>query len=160
MPHHAVYVAPVESIEEVNISTNDFDAEQGMTGGAAVTVMTKSGTNDLRGAVFALLRQRAPCGLSPGTRILRASRTSRTESRNIAGANLGGPIMKNKLFFFGNWEGTFERVNRSNFFSVPTADFRTGDFNRMLGADILDASGNIHSGSHHRRRPACLFKKA
>ena len=53
MPHHAVYVAPVESIEEVNISTNNFDAEQGMTGGAAVTVITKSGTNELRGGVFA-----------------------------------------------------------------------------------------------------------
>ena len=49
MPHHAVYVPPVESIQEVNISTNNFDAEQGMTGGAAVTVITKSGTNNLRG---------------------------------------------------------------------------------------------------------------
>ncbi len=45
MPHHAVYVPPVESIQEVNIATNNFDAEQGMTGGAAVTVITKSGTN-------------------------------------------------------------------------------------------------------------------
>ncbi len=54
MPHHAVYVPPVESIEEVHIATNNFDAEQGMTGGAAVTVVTKSGTNDLRGTVFAM----------------------------------------------------------------------------------------------------------
>ena len=54
MPHHAVYVPPVESIEEVHISTNNFDAEQGMTGGAAITVVTKSGTNDFHGSVFAL----------------------------------------------------------------------------------------------------------
>ena len=54
MPHHAVYVPPVESIQEVNISTNNFDAEQGMTGGAAVTVITKSGTNDFRGSAFAM----------------------------------------------------------------------------------------------------------
>jgi bifunctional N-acetylglucosamine-1-phosphate-uridyltransferase/glucosamine-1-phosphate-acetyltransferase GlmU-like protein len=40
MPHHAVYVPPVESVETVNISTNNFDAEQGITGGAAVTVVT------------------------------------------------------------------------------------------------------------------------
>src|SRR4029450_3426469 len=52
MPHHAVYVPPVESIEEVSISTNNFDAEQGMTGGAAVTVITKSGTNEFRGGAF------------------------------------------------------------------------------------------------------------
>ena len=51
MPHHAVYVPPVESIQEVNISTNNFDAEQGMTGGAAVTVITKSGTNNFRGTL-------------------------------------------------------------------------------------------------------------
>ena len=49
-----VYVPPVESIEEVNISTNNFDAEQGMTGGAAVTVTTKSGTNQFHGSAFAL----------------------------------------------------------------------------------------------------------
>src|SRR4029453_15118878 len=52
MPHHAVYVPPVESIEEVNISTNNFDAEQGMTGAAAAPGITKSGTNDFRGAAF------------------------------------------------------------------------------------------------------------
>ena len=54
MPHHAVYVPPVESIQEVNIATNNFDAEQGMTGGAAVTVITKSGTNYFRGSAFAM----------------------------------------------------------------------------------------------------------
>ena len=54
MPHHAVYVPPVESIQEVNIATNNFDAEQGMTGGAAVTVITKSGTNEFRGSAFAM----------------------------------------------------------------------------------------------------------
>jgi hypothetical protein len=54
MPHHMVYVPPVESIEEVNVSTNNFEAEQGMTGGAAVTVTTKSGTNQFHGSAFAL----------------------------------------------------------------------------------------------------------
>ena len=141
MPHHAVYVAPVESIEEVNISTNNFDAEQGMTGGAAVTVITKSGTNDLRGTVFALHDNSALRAFTWDENF--AGVTEKPDgNRNIDGANLGGPIMKNKLFFFMNWEGTFERVNRSNLFSVPTADFRTGDFNRMLGAPILDGDGN------------------
>ncbi len=49
LPHHVGYVAPVETIENVNISTNSFDAAQGMTGGAATAVQTKSGTNNLRG---------------------------------------------------------------------------------------------------------------
>jgi hypothetical protein len=52
LPHHAGYIAPVETIENVNISTNSFDAAQGMTGGAATAVQTKSGTNNFRGSTF------------------------------------------------------------------------------------------------------------
>lgn len=142
MPHHAVYVAPVESIEEVNISTNNFDAEQGMTGGAAVTVVTKSGTNDFRGTVFALHDNSALRAFTWDENFA-GVRDKPKGSRNIDGGNLGGPIRRNKWFFFVNWEGTFERVNRSNLFSVPTADLRTGDFSRMLGPEILDAGGNV-----------------
>ena len=57
LPHHAGYVAPVETIENVNISTNSFDAAQGMTGGAATAVQTKSGTNNLRGSAFFFRQQ-------------------------------------------------------------------------------------------------------
>ena len=119
MPHHAVYVPPVESIETVNISTNNFDAEQGMTGGAAVTVATKSGTNDFHGTAFGMHDNSA----------LRAFRweenrdglTKKPKSiRNIDGGSIGGPIVKNKLFFFADWEGTFERGNRTVLSSVPT----------------------------------------
>ena len=140
MPHHAVYVPPVESIQEVNISTDDFDAEQGMTGGAAVTVITKSGTNNFRGTAFAMYDSSA----------LRAftweeNRNGATEKpegkRNIDGGSVGGPIKKNKLFFFANWEGTYEKTGFSSTFSVPTVDFRGGNFNRMLGAPVLSAAG-------------------
>jgi hypothetical protein len=141
MPHHAVYVPPVESIQEVNIATDNFDAEQGMTGGAAVTVITKSGTNNFQGTGFAMhddshLR----------TFTWEENRSGLTEKpsqrRNIDGGNLGGPIIRNKLFFFGNWEGTFERVGYSDRYSVPTADLRQGNFSRFLGDPILSADGN------------------
>ena len=69
MPHHMVYVPPVESIEEVNISTNNFDAEQGMTGGAAVTVTTKSGTNQFHGSAFGYPLATTHCARLRGTRI-------------------------------------------------------------------------------------------
>ena len=140
MPHHAVYVPPVESIQEVNIATNNFDAEQGMTGGAAVTVITKSGTNTLRGTAFWLNDNSALRTFTWDEN--RAGVTDKpTGTRNIAGGNLGGPIKKNKLFFFGNYEGTFERTGSSVRASVPTAEFRGGDFSRMLGAPILSRSG-------------------
>ena len=141
MPHHMVYVPPVESIEEVNISTNNFDAEQGMTGGAAVTVTTKSGTNQFHGSAFAF-------HTNGGLRAYtwdenRAGVTTKPKGiRNIDGGSVGGPIRKSKLFFFTDWEGTFERVGRSALFSVPASDFRTGDFNRKLGAAINSANGS------------------
>lgn len=141
MPHHAVYVPPVESIAEVNISTNNFDAEQGMTGGAAVTVATKSGTNDFHGSVFAMHDNSALRAFLWDENRVRVAKKPKG-IRNIDGGSIGGPIKKNKLFFFADWEGTFERVNRARLSSVPTADFRGGDFSRMLGAQILDANGN------------------
>ena len=55
LPHHTVYVPPAETIETVNISTNNFDADQGMAGGAAITVITKSGTNSLHGTAYGYL---------------------------------------------------------------------------------------------------------
>ncbi len=141
MPHHAVYVPPVESIQEVNIATNNFDAEQGMTGGAAVTVVTKSGTNQLRGTATVLHDDSALRAFTWDEN--RAGVKEKPDgSRNIDGASIGGPIKKNKWFFFTNWEGTFERTSNSVLNSVPTPDVRNGNFSKFLGSPILDAAGN------------------
>lgn len=140
LPHHNVYVPPVESIEEVNIATNNFDAEQGMTGGAAVTVVTKSGTNEFHGSAFAMHANNKLRAFTWDEN--RSGLTDKPKGiRNIVGGSLGGPIKRGKLFFFGDWEGTFERVGRSVLFSVPTEDFRRGDFSRMLGSPIMNANG-------------------
>jgi hypothetical protein len=141
MPHHMVYVPPVESIEEVNISTNNFEAEQGMTGGAAVTVTTKSGTNQFHGSAFGFHTDNAMRAFWWDEN--RTGVTKKPKSiRNIDGGSIGGPIKRGKLFFFTDWEGTFERVARSGLFSVPADDFRTGDFSRKLGGTISDSRGN------------------
>jgi hypothetical protein len=140
MPHHMVYVPPVESIEEVNISTNNFDAEQGITGGAAVTVTTKSGTNQFHGSAFGFHSDNHMRAFVWDEN--RAGVTTKPKSiRNIDGGSIGGRIIRDKLFFFTDWEGTFERVGRTGLFSVPAADFRTGDFSRKLGSPIMNASG-------------------
>src|SRR5712691_3333122 len=96
LPHHAVYVAPAETVETVNVTTNNFDAEQGMAGGAAVSVLTKSGTNEFHGSGFALHEDQ---GLRARNFFNTASRDlpSFKSHRNIDGATLGGPVIKNKL---------------------------------------------------------------
>lgn len=141
MPHHAVYVPPVESIQQVSVSTNNFDAEQGMTGGAAVTVVTKAGTNEFRGSVFAMHDNSALRAFTWDEN--RAGITEKPKGRrNIDGGSLGGPIKRDKFFFFADWEGTFERVAHSVSSSLPTADFRAGNFSRTLGANVLSANGS------------------
>ncbi len=143
LPHHAAYVAPQESIQTVNISTNSFDAEQGLAGGAAITVQTKSGTNNIHGVVFDYLRNNAfdarnfftPVGSDAPKYIL-----------SMFGGNVGGPIIKDKLFFFANYDGMRDRQSFSNYFTIPTAAMKTGDLS-ATGTTIYDpATGDPTTG--------------
>ena len=90
LPHHAGYIAPVETIENVNISTNSFDAAQGMTGGAATAVVTKSGTNTLKGSAFYFRQQdefNARRGYFDPSKV--------DASTAIMGGTVGGPVRRN-----------------------------------------------------------------
>jgi Carboxypeptidase regulatory-like domain/TonB dependent receptor-like, beta-barrel len=137
LPHHAVYVAPADTVDTVSMTTASFDAEQGMAGGASVTVLTKSGTNEFHGSGSWLheddsLRARnwANSGDKPDTK------------RNIGTVTLGGPILKDKLFFFGAWEGHYTTSPSTKTGTLPTAAMRAGDFS-AFGTTIYDpATGN------------------
>lgn len=141
LPHHAAYIAPVESIQEVDVSTDDFDAEQGFTGGAAVNVVTKSGTNNYHGSLFWYHNNSATRAFTWDENRAGVNRKPKT-IMNFLGGSIGGPIKKDKLFYFADYEGTFERVNKTSLASVPALDLRGGDLSRFLGAQILDATGN------------------
>jgi outer membrane receptor protein involved in Fe transport len=133
LPHHAGYIAPAETIENVNISTNSFDASQGMTGGAAMVVSTKSGTNTLKGSAFFFRTQdefNARRGYFDPTKL--------DASVTITGGTIGGPIRRNRLFYFGSWERNLERNSFFQTFTVPTARMRNGDF-----GEVLDFSPNF-----------------
>src|SRR5881275_414256 len=111
LPHHTVYVPPAETIQEVNISTNNFDPEQGMTGGAAITVITKSGTNQFHGVLFEYHEDQA----LRARQFFETAASSPRKGKSILndlGGTFGGPVKKDKLFFFGSYDGTFERDNR------------------------------------------------
>lgn len=132
LPHHVGYVQPVESLETVNISTNNFDADQGMAAGAAVTLVTKSGTNKLKGSAFFLRNQDE---FNANTFSNNAFGLARPPlSNNVYGGTLGGPIMKNKLFFFGSWERYQARRGRQDSYSVPSLRMRNGDFSEVAAA--------------------------
>ena len=141
LPHHTAYIPPAETIETVNVATNNFDAEQGLAGGAAITVITKSGTNNFHGSAWAF---------NDNAR-LQAKNFFNTAAKpkninNVDGVTLGGPIKRNKLFFFFGWEGVHERQGATTNLTVPTADQRQGDFSKY-NTVIYDPNTGSASGA-------------
>ncbi|HEX8027698.1 MAG TPA: carboxypeptidase-like regulatory domain-containing protein, partial [Vicinamibacterales bacterium] len=134
LPHHNMYVSPAETVDTVNISTNNFDAEQGMAGGAAVTVITKSGTNSLRGSAFEFYNgdslNATPYYFGTGEKPDKLP-----VKRNIFGGTVGGPIVHDKLFFFGSFEAYKENKDVFQFFDVPNAQLRAGDFSQAFNSN-------------------------
>jgi hypothetical protein len=129
LPHHVGYVSPAETIETVNVATNNFDADQGMASGAAVTVVTKSGTNELKGSGFWFFNRDE---FDANTFQNNAANLEKPDrSRDIYGGTIGGPILQNKLFYFGSWERYQDRRGIQQTFGVPTLAMRNGDFREV-----------------------------
>ena len=143
LPHVVAYIPALESIETVNVVTNNFDAEQGLAGGAAISVQIKSGTNQLRGSAFEYhfnekMRARnyfTPLGTNEGT-----------WRENQFGGTFGGPIRRNRLFYFVSYEGTKQNRQVPRTLSVPTAAIRTGDFSQT-GVIIHDPFTGLPDGT-------------
>ena len=123
-PQYVMTVPPAESIETVNVVTNSFDAEQGGAAGAAINVITKSGTNQFHGAAWEYHTNSA---LKARNYFYYGTRNPKY-ILNQFGANLGGPIIKNKLFFFVDWERTEQRQLYTNLQTVATNVLRGGNF--------------------------------
>src|SRR5262249_26114803 len=121
-------------IQEVKIQTSNFSAEYGRNSGASINVSTKSGTNKFRGSLFEFVRNDK---LDANRFFSNRSGAERRPLRfNDYGFSIGGPIVKNKLFFFGGIE--WKRIRRFDEFSrtIPTQAEREGDFSfRLRGPD-------------------------
>jgi hypothetical protein len=131
LPHHVGYVQPAETIETVNIATNNFDADQGMAGGAAQTVVTKSGTNEFRGSAFWFHNADELTANSYANEQATPKIKKPALNTNIYGGTLGGPILKNRFFFFGSYEMFRDRRGRTTNYTVPTLKMRNGDFSEV-----------------------------
>ena len=120
-------VPNLDSIAEFRILTNNFDAEYGNYSGGIINVVTKSGSNQLHGSAFEFLRNTdldARNFFSPERSFYR---------QNQFGGTVGGPIRKNKIFYFGDYQGT--RSNQgldTGLISVPSLAERSGDMRGVL----------------------------
>jgi hypothetical protein len=139
-----------ESIGETTFTTQNYDAEFGVAVSGVATVSTKSGTNDLHGVAFLYRQNDVLQARNPFSQFQKDPLTGRfiPESlRNQFGGALGGRIIKNKLFFFGDYQGTRSKIGGTRLLTVPTAAARTGDLS-AYGVDIYDpATGNATTGA-------------
>ncbi|WP_321476816.1 TonB-dependent receptor [uncultured Paludibaculum sp.] len=137
LPHHAGYVMPAEMVDTVNVTTAAGDSDQGMAGGAAVTVLTKSGTNQIHGSLFEYHDNQNLKAFNYFTKATATSSASAAALKkplriyNNYGGTIGGPIKKNKLFYFYSFDGTRQRDGNQGTYSVPTAAMRAGDFSAI-----------------------------
>ncbi len=131
----------IESVSEYKYTTSNYDAEYAQAGGAVIQVETKSGTNQYHGALFEFLQNdvfkaRNPFSEPNGPLPLRW---------NMFGGALGGPAIKNKLFFFGDYQGARRRTGSSVLTTSPTQAVRNGDFSAFT-QPIFDPTTGDQNG--------------
>lgn len=121
-----------DAVLEFRVQTNNNTAEYGRFTGGVINLTSKSGTNALHGSAYEFLRNRE---LNANTFLNNSNRVSRPAfTQNQFGATAGGPIVKDKTFFFASYEGFRLRQGQSMLLTVPTAQDRSGDFSNVLNA--------------------------
>ena len=145
LPHMTGINPTLEAIEVVNVVTNSFDAEQGLAGGAAVNLQIKSGTNQIHGSGY-LHHNNQTFSAYPYFSEPDADKPKYIY--NQGGASIGGPIKKNKAFYFVSYERTAERQNAQAFLDVPTAAMRAGDLSGSPSAIYDPFSGAAYNPSN------------
>ena len=161
----------VDALMEFKVETNVYSAQYGHSAGAVVNATIRSGTNAIHGSVFEFIRNDA---VDARNFFLLPTQATPELRRNIYGATTGGPIIKNKTFLFGSWQGT--RQNSGAGTIVETMEpmaYRTGDFSTYktaLNDPLLTVSngsggwtktpfpGNIIPQSRISQTSAMLFK--
>jgi hypothetical protein len=129
-----------EAIGETKITSQNYDAEFGQAIAGVVSVQTKSGTNGIHGSVFDFRQNDVLQARNPFTQFQDDPLTGKAipdTLKNQFGASFGGPIIKDKFFYFGDYQGTRSKVGGSRLLTVPTLAARTGDLS-AYGVNIFD----------------------
>jgi hypothetical protein len=139
-----INVPPVEAISEVNMMLGNFSADYGRSGGAVSSVVTRSGTNNLHGSLYEFhqndrLRARNFFNVAP--------QPKPNLTRNQYGATLGGPLVKDRTFLFGFYQGFLQRQAQTTTTTVPDPAWRTGDFSRVPQLNLFDPSTGNRDGT-------------
>jgi hypothetical protein len=156
--HAFTSVLPVtlDSVQEFRVTTSNYNADQGTASGGQVAMVTKSGTNDFHGSAYEYHRNTYTSAndffikngeiqncIANGTPLSdKSCNTPPKLIRNIFGGSLGGPIKKDRMYLFMNYEGTRRAEASSETVAVPSASMKDGVM-QYACAPVLDANGNV-----------------
>ena len=124
-----------DAVQEFKVETGSYSAEMGGAGGGQVNIVTRSGSNQYHGTVYEFLRNGAMDATS-----FQAMGNNHMVQNNFGGS-FGGPIVRNKTFFFANYEGFRHAMTDTMIDTVPTPEEVAGDFS-MSGVNIYDPTNN------------------
>lgn len=146
----AIRIAPSETIQQMSIRTGTYSARHGFAGPGLTNIVTRGGTNSWHGSLFEFHSNdelNAQKWFSP----FRSSGLfdddlfddeNDTDSTNLVynqfGGTIGGPIRRDSTFFFGSYEGTYQRDHTPTFATVPTGDMRAGNFSNIPGLNLFN----------------------
>ena len=140
-----------DSVEEFRVQTNTASAEFGRFAGGVISLTSKSGTNDLHGTLYEFLRNRV---LNANTFFSNRSGLQRPPfTQNQYGGTLGGPVRRNRTFFFGSFEGFAQRQGSTSVVTTPTSKMRAGDFSELPGANVIADPQSSTTGSNRTPFP-------
>ena len=154
----------MEAIGEMQILTNGYNAEYGRAAGGVVNVNIKSGTNQFHGVLFEIL-QNTKLNANRWENNLAGNRSEPVQTKSVRRSD-GGPIIKNKLFIFGDYQGTriasaggtIQNLGNGGFYTIPTPAMLNGDFSRLLGQSLGTINGQnvLANAVYDPRSTACL----
>ncbi len=149
-----VLVPIVDSIQEYRVMSSNYTAEYGESAGAVTTVTTKSGSNNLHGAAWEFLRNNI---LNANNYFAKQSGLPRPAyRRNVFGGNVGGPILRNRTFFFGDYQGIRQTIPLIQTSTIPTVAQQnmvaTGNFG-ALGTQLYNPFATVTTGGVTTRTP-------
>jgi hypothetical protein len=125
-----------DALQEFRVATTGLTAQNGMHSGASVNAITKSGTNRFTGNLFEFNRDHRFNAIDPFAKVVNGKQVDDGLSRNQWGGTAGGPIVRDKLFFFGGYQGTNQhQLPQSNITFVPTEAMLRGDFRDYASAE-------------------------
>ena len=152
-PGQVVFFPIIDAIQEFNVQTNGVPAEFGRFNGGVVNLSTRSGSNGFHGSVFEFFRNEA---LNARNYFAPVTQRKPEFRRNQYGATLGGPIVKNRTFFFVDYQGVKQAIGTVRTSTVPTLLERQGNFTQLYGTAtpvLFDPETTVQTPSGSTRSP-------